>query len=161
MSLSVRFLHGGVVGILVWDEEGGLDVTAVGIFAISVEDVLIQLNVIVVDGIIECDGDHLRDVLCWKISRDSSAILGAETVRQDTHCRIAGRSAVRVVVVIWTRQGELAGWGTYRQATWQLSLSASYTSGVSKHAQKFNKPLLSLFMWLSHTVMLQDWWKPH
>jgi hypothetical protein len=85
VSLSVRFLHGGIIGIFVRDEEGGLDVTTVGIFAISVEDVLIQLHVIVVDGVIERDGDHLRDVLCWKISRDRSAILGAETVRQDAH----------------------------------------------------------------------------
>jgi hypothetical protein len=93
-------LHGGVVGVLVRDEERGLDVAAVGIFAISVEDILIELNVIVVDGIIECDGDHLRDVLGWKISRDRSAILRAETVWQDAHCRIAGRSTVRIVVVI-------------------------------------------------------------
>jgi hypothetical protein len=135
VPLAVGFLHCRIVGVLVRHEESSLDVTAVRIFAISVEDVLIKLNVIVVDGVIECDGDHLWDILGWKISGDQSAVLGTETVRQDTHCRIAGWSAVWIVVIIWTRQGELTGWGTLIQAARQLSLSARCTSGVSKRAE--------------------------
>lgn len=112
VPLAVRLLHGGVVGVLVRNEEGGLDVTAVGILSVSVKDVLVQLDVVVVDGIIECDGDHLGNVFGWQVPRDRSAVLGAETVRQDTDRWVAGRSPVRVVVIIWTRQGELAGRGT-------------------------------------------------
>lgn len=81
MSLAVRLLHGRVVGVLVRDEEAGLDVAAIGILSVSVEDVLVQLNVVVVDGIIECDCDHLGNIFGWEVSRDRCAVLGAEAVR--------------------------------------------------------------------------------
>lgn len=81
MSLAVRLLHCGIIGVLVRYEERGLDVTAIGILAVSVEDIFVQLDVVVIDCIIECDGDHLGNILGWEVSRDSSAILGTETVR--------------------------------------------------------------------------------
>lgn len=81
MALAMCLLHSGVVGVLVRYEEGGFDVAAVGVFAVSVEDVLVQLDVIIVNGIIESDGDHLGNILRWEVSRDRRAVLGAETVR--------------------------------------------------------------------------------
>lgn len=139
VSLAVRLLHGWVIGILVRDEEGGLDVTAVGILSVSVKDVFVQLDVVVVDGIIEGDGDHLGNVLGWEVPRNRSAILWTEAVRQHTDRRVARRGAVRVIVVIWTRQGELAGRGTFSQAApCQLSLSTEwvYTGCFKTHSQR-------------------------
>lgn len=81
MALAVCLLNSGVVGVLVRHEEGGFDVTAVGVLAISVEDILVQLDVVIVNSIIESDGNHLGNVLRWEVSRDCSAVLGAETVR--------------------------------------------------------------------------------
>jgi len=81
VALAVCLLHSGVVGVLVRHEEGGFDVTAIGVLAISVEDILVQLDVVIVNCIIESDGNHLRYVLRWEVSGDRSAVLGAETVR--------------------------------------------------------------------------------
>jgi len=81
VALAVCLLHSGVVGVLVRHEEGGFDVTAVGVLAISVEDILVQLDVVIVNGIIESDGNHLGNVLRWEVSGDRSSVLGAETIR--------------------------------------------------------------------------------
>lgn len=44
-------------------EEGRLDVTTIWILAFAIENFLVQLDVVVVDGIIECDSDHHRYIL--------------------------------------------------------------------------------------------------
>lgn len=63
VSFPVSFLNSGIVSVLVRYEEGGLDVAAIGVLPLSVEDLFVELDIVVVDGIIEGDGDHLRDVL--------------------------------------------------------------------------------------------------
>jgi len=44
-------------------EEGGLDVATVGILALTVEHVLVQIDVVVIDSVIEGDHHHLRNLL--------------------------------------------------------------------------------------------------
>lgn len=63
VSLSVSFMYGRVVAVLVRDEVSSFDVAAVGVFAFSVKDFFVELDVVVVDGIVEGDGDHLGHVL--------------------------------------------------------------------------------------------------
>lgn len=63
VSFSVHFLDSRVVGVLVRDEEGGLDFATVRVLAFPVEDLFIQADIVVVDGVIERDRDHLRYVL--------------------------------------------------------------------------------------------------
>lgn len=63
MSLTVCFLDCGVIGVFMAYKEGSLDVAAVGIFALAVKHFFVQFNVVIVDGIVKSDGDHLRDVL--------------------------------------------------------------------------------------------------
>jgi len=53
----VELLHGGVVGVSVRGEESALDLTAVWILSLSIEYVLIKIDIVRVDGSIECDGD--------------------------------------------------------------------------------------------------------
>jgi hypothetical protein len=81
VTLAVRLLYRRVVGVLVRDEKAGLDVAAVGILSVAIKYVLVQLDIIVVDGIIECDSDHLGNVFGWKVPRDRSTVLGTEAVR--------------------------------------------------------------------------------
>lgn len=72
------------------DKETGFDVTAIRIFSLLVEDLTVEVNVIVVDGVIEGDGNHLRHVLASsacgtnlaEVTRNLCTILGAETVRE-------------------------------------------------------------------------------
>lgn len=97
MAQAVGLLDGGVVGVLVANKEGSLDIAAIGIFALAIEHLLVQLNVVVVDGIVEGDGDHLRDVLGLKVAGDGGAVLRAEAVGQNADGWVTGRSAVGIV----------------------------------------------------------------
>lgn len=100
VSFPVRFLHRGIVGVLVRDEERGFDVATVGILALAVEYFLVQFNVVVVDGVVECDRDHLRDVFGWQVVGYTGTVFGAETVGQHANGRVAGWRAIRIVVVV-------------------------------------------------------------
>lgn len=62
VSESVELLDSGVVGVLVGNEEGGLDGTLVRVDA-TFEDVLVQVLVVVVYGVVEGDGDYLGNFL--------------------------------------------------------------------------------------------------
>jgi hypothetical protein len=77
-------------------EECGFDVAAVGILALSIEHLLVELNVVVVDGIVEGDGDHLRDVFGGQVAGRGRAVLRAEAVGQHTHRWITWRSTIRI-----------------------------------------------------------------
>lgn len=98
VSFPVHFLHGRVVGVLVGHEEGGLDVATVRVLAFPIEDLLVQADVVVVDGIVEGDRDHLRHVLGGEIAGDRGTVLGTEAVGQYADSRVTGRCSVRVVV---------------------------------------------------------------
>ena len=102
VSFAVRLLHGRVVRILVGDEEGSLDVAAVGVLTLSVENVLIQLDIVVVDGVVKSDRDHLRHILSREVAGDGGAVLRAEAVWQEAHRGVAGWSSIRVVVIVCT-----------------------------------------------------------
>ena len=112
MSLSMKLLYGRVVGVLVRHKEGGLDVTAVGVLALLVEDLLVQINVVVVDGIVEGDGDHLGNVLAVRAGGSDSAeaagylgaVLRAEAVGELANVGVASRGAVGIGVDIWRRK---------------------------------------------------------
>lgn len=101
VAFPVRLLHRRVVGVLVRYEERGFDVAPVGVPALAVEYLLVQFDVVVVDGIVESDCDHLRHLFGRQVVGYSGTVLGAETVGQHAHGRVARRSAVRIVIVVW------------------------------------------------------------
>jgi hypothetical protein len=83
-------------------EECGFDVTAIGISPLSVEDLFIKVNVVVVDGIVEGNCDHLWDpftsiVAGAKVSRNFRTIFGAEAVGQLADVLVAEWSPVWIV----------------------------------------------------------------
>lgn len=104
VTFSVRLMHGGVVAVLVRNKEGGLDVASVRIFTLAVEDFFVQLDVVIVDGIIESDGDHLRHIFGGQVTGDHSAIFRTETVGQHALRRVAGWSAIGVVIDICAKR---------------------------------------------------------
>ena len=53
MALSVQFLDSRVVGVLVRDEVGALDGAAVRVVSAFLEDLIVNVDVVVVHGIVK------------------------------------------------------------------------------------------------------------
>ena len=98
VTLAVHLLDGRVVGILMRDEEGSLDHTSVGVVAAFFEDFIVEIDVVVVDGVVESDGNHLRNCVWLELSRDLSSVNRAEAVGKNALRLIARRCAVGIFV---------------------------------------------------------------
>lgn len=98
VALPVHLLDRGVVGVFVRHEERGLNVTAVRILALAVENLLIETDIVVVDGVVEGYRDHLRHVFGREVAGYRRTVLRAEAVRQDAHGWVAGWSSVRIII---------------------------------------------------------------
>ena len=98
VTFAMQLLHGRIVGVLVWDEEGGLNRTPVGIVATFLEQTTVDVNVVVVDGIVEWDHHHLRNIGRLQLARNLSAVRRTEAVGQHTLTLVARRGTVRVLV---------------------------------------------------------------
>ena len=90
MTQRMHVLNSRVVGVLVGNKERGLDVASIGILALPVEDLIVQINVVVVDGIVKGNHDHLRNIgtvrPCWshvtELAWDLRAIFRTEAIWQ-------------------------------------------------------------------------------
>ena len=73
VNLSQYFLEAnlncGVVGVLVRHKECSFDVTAIWVFPCSIEDLVVEINVVDIDGIVKGYGDHLWDFKAVRASR--------------------------------------------------------------------------------------------
>jgi len=96
VSLSVDLLNGGVVAVLMGNVESGLDVATVGVFASAVEHEVVQVDVVVVDGVIEGDHNHLWDLFEVQVGWDSGSVFRAEAVGQCAAVRVAYGSTVGI-----------------------------------------------------------------
>ncbi len=94
----MKLLHGRVVGVLVRHVERAFEAAPVGVLPLSVEDGSVQVNVVAIDGPVEGDGDHLRDLGGVDIARHSGAVWRAEAVGQLTLTEVTVRSAVGVLI---------------------------------------------------------------
>ena len=97
MTFPVELLDGGVVGVSVGGEECALNLTAVGILSLAIENVLIKIDVVRVDGSIECDGDHLRNLVRVYIAGDPRSVWRTEAVRQLTLSEVTVWSSVGIL----------------------------------------------------------------
>lgn len=104
VTFPVSLLDGGVVRVFVRHEVCSLDIATVGVLAFSVKDFLVEFDVVVVDGVIEGDGDHLGHVLGGQVTGGDGAVLGAEAVGQHALRRVARWGSVGVVVDICHKQ---------------------------------------------------------
>jgi len=101
VTLAVDFLNGRVVAVLVRNEESGLDVAAVGILSLTIEHFLVQINVVVVDGIVESDHNHLRHLLGLEFAWNFSTRFGAKAVGKKANGRVARGCAIRIRIQIY------------------------------------------------------------
>lgn len=101
VAFPVHLLDRGVVGVLMRYEEGCLDVAAVWILALATEDLFIEANVVVVNGVVESNCDHLGNILRREITGYRGTILRTEAVGQGTHRRIAWWSSIGIIVHVW------------------------------------------------------------
>lgn len=98
VALSVHLLDRGVIGVLVRDEERCLDIAAVRILALTVENILVKANVVIVDGVVEGYRDHLRHILAREITGYRGTVLRAEAVGKNAHGGVARWSSIGIVV---------------------------------------------------------------
>ena len=105
VTQPVHVSNSRVVGVLMRHVEGSLDVATVGILPLLVEDLGVEIYVVVVDGIVEGNGDHLGNSVAGSTVRAETtgnlrAIVTAVTIRQHTDGQVALRGSVRVCVLV-------------------------------------------------------------
>lgn len=98
VALSVHFLHCRVVGVLVRNEEGSLDSAPVRIVATVLEQLLQNVDVVVVDGIVERDHDHLRHLAGLQFAGNLSSIGRAEAVGQNALALVTNGGPIGILV---------------------------------------------------------------
>jgi hypothetical protein len=89
-------------------KEGGFDVAAVGITTLLVEDLGVEIDVVVVNGVVKGDRHHLGHaiatiVLGTEVAGDFGAVLGAEAIGQLANVLVAGWGAVGIRVDIYKK----------------------------------------------------------
>ena len=104
MTKTFHVLDSRVVGVLVGHKESSLNAATIGIDPV-VEDFIIKLNVVVVDGIIKGNCDHLGDpgavgVGGAEVTRNLGSVLRTEAVGKLTNSLITRSCSVRIGVSI-------------------------------------------------------------
>jgi len=98
VTFPVKFLNSGIVGVSVGHEECSFDGATVGVDGLFIEEFLVQINIVRVNGPIESNCDHLRYLVWINISRDSCSIRGTETVRQETGSGITFWGTIGILI---------------------------------------------------------------
>lgn len=73
-----------------------LNVASVRVLALAVENLLVKVDVVVIDGVVESDGYHHGNVLRWQISGHCGAVFGAEAIRENANGGVAWRSSIGI-----------------------------------------------------------------
>lgn len=98
MATTMQILDSRVIRVLVRYKEGTLDGATVGILTLAIEYILVQINVVHIDGTVERNGDHLWHLLGLNATGNPCAISGAEAVGQSTLCGIALWCTVGILI---------------------------------------------------------------
>lgn len=101
VAAPVQILNRRVIGVLVRDEESTADLATVGILSLTVEDLLVQVDVVDVHGTVERDRDHLRHLLRIDVTRDAGAVSRAVTIGQHALRGIAVRCTIGIGLHGW------------------------------------------------------------
>jgi hypothetical protein len=82
MALAVQLLDCRIVCVFVRNIERALQAATIGIGLFAAKDLLEDADVVGVDGSVESDGDHLRNLSGLQTSGNSSSIRGTEAIWQ-------------------------------------------------------------------------------
>lgn len=96
MTTSMQVLYASVIGVLVTGEERTTDLATVGVCTLTVEDFVVQVNVVNINGTVKGDGDHLRNVGWFKSSGNASSVSRAETIGKNTLRLVTIRSTIGI-----------------------------------------------------------------
>ena len=105
MTKVMHFSNGRVVCVLMGDKEGRLDIATIWVSSLLGEDLLIQVNISNIDGIVKGQHDHLWDPITslslrTQSSRHLGPILGTKAVGEPTQISIAWKSTIWIGVSI-------------------------------------------------------------
>ena len=78
--------------------EGTLEGTSIGILSFAIENSLKQINVVRINGTVEGDGDHLRNLGRINVARDSGTIRRTKAIWKLTLAQVAVWSAVGILI---------------------------------------------------------------
>ena len=99
VTLVPQLLHHRVVGVLVRHVERPVNRTPVGVLVVGGEQlVLVQRPVLVVDGVVEGDDDHLRHLLRVHAARDEGSVRAAKAIGQGAVAVVARWGRVWIVL---------------------------------------------------------------
>jgi hypothetical protein len=117
----------------------GFNVASVWVLSLSVKDIFVQIDVVVVDGIVERDGDHHGNIFRRQIPGHSRAILRAEAIGQNAHSWIARWRTVGIVVDIcnlWRKKNK-----KFNVCAIRNQFAEKSTTNRNKKQQSCNKVL--------------------
>lgn len=92
-----------VIRVLVRQKECPSDRTSIAIRSILHKDLLIDLPVFVVDGVIEGQDHHLRCLVDSEVTRDASRVHGAEAVRKSAVGQVTASRSIWILLWITIR----------------------------------------------------------
>lgn len=101
VSIIPKLLHVLIVGIRMRYIERAANGASIGIASVRRKQHLGEkLPVVVIDGVVKGQQNHLWYIVCHEITRDLSAILGAEAMGQLTFAWITYSGCIRIVLYI-------------------------------------------------------------
>ena len=103
VSIVPQFLDVSVVGVFVAQEKCGLNGTAVGIGPIGCEYLLIDLPILVIDGVIESQNNQLWRLFGFQTPRYLCSIVTAEAIGKSAVIGITSVGSIRVMLGVTPR----------------------------------------------------------
>lgn len=101
VSFPVRLLDGRVIAVLVRDKERSFDVATVRVFAFTIEHFFVEFNIVIINGVVESDSNHLGNIFGLQVSRNRGTVFGTEAVWQRTLTCVTRWRSVWVIVNIY------------------------------------------------------------
>ena len=84
MPATMQILNSRIIWVFVRYKECSLDAATVWILTLTIENVFIQIDVVNIDGTVECQCDHLWHLTWFNVAWNTSSIGWTETIWQCT-----------------------------------------------------------------------------
>lgn len=74
VPFPVRLLDGRVIGVLVRHKVRRFDIATIRVFAFTIEYFFVEFDIVIIDGVVESDGNHLRNIFSLQVSRNRGTV---------------------------------------------------------------------------------------